>query len=351
MTKVFHLYKTFYPYSHGGVEKYIDSIMNSNSHFDHYLISIGDENLSNAKKIIFKKTFSYSSDIFSLDLINFILKNIDKEKDIIHLHSPWPTMELFFCFFNYKKIIITYHSDIIRQKFVNFFYKFANIYFLKNKVKKIIVTSKIYSSTSKILNKIPDDLIQVLPIGIADIKNFNDLDLIEDCRSNYVIFIGSNRTYKGIPLLKKIIDTENKKFILIGSNLLDFKKYNNVQVYENIDEEKKIELISKSSFLLMTSTSRNEAFGIVLIEALRSGIPLITPNINSGVIWINKNNFTGYVYQVGDLNDLKSKFKKINDLETKKYLQFRVNSRKRYIQHFQLSTMIKDLDKLYSKIS
>ena len=36
----------------------------------------------------------------------------------------------------------------------------------------------------------------------------------------------------------------------------------------------------------MTSISRNEAFGIVLIEALRSGLPLISPNIKSGVSWV-----------------------------------------------------------------
>ena len=31
-----------------------------------------------------------------------------------------------------------------------------------------------------------------------------------------------------------------------------------------------------------------------LIEALRSGLPLISPNIKSGVSWINKHNETGY---------------------------------------------------------
>ena len=64
MKKVFHLYKTFSPYTHGGVEKYIESIINSQSKFNHQILSIGNNKLSISKKIIFKKNFNYSSDIF-----------------------------------------------------------------------------------------------------------------------------------------------------------------------------------------------------------------------------------------------------------------------------------------------
>ena len=51
MKKVFHLYKTFSPYTHGGVEKYIESIINSQSKFNHQILSIGNNKLSNSKKI------------------------------------------------------------------------------------------------------------------------------------------------------------------------------------------------------------------------------------------------------------------------------------------------------------
>lgn len=349
MKKVFHLYKTFSPYTHGGVEKYIESIINSQSKFNHQILSIGNNKLSNSKKIIFKKTFNYSSDIFSLSLCKFVLKEIDRENDIIHLHTPWPTMEFFLCFFNFKKILVTYHSDIVRQKFINFFYKHITIFFLKNKASKVIVTSKMYYNSSEILKRVPKTNISIIPIGIEDLEN--SVNLEKDFRENYILFIGSNRSYKGIHLLEELVQKEPKKFILIGSGLSKFNKYSNVKLYENISEEKKANIISKASFLLMTSTSRNEAFGIVLVESLRSGIPIISPNLNSGVSWVNQDNLTGFIYKTGDLKDLKIKLKKIMDLKFSKYKDLRYQARIRYEQFFELNLMIKNLDKIYHEIS
>ena len=349
MKKVFHLYKTFFPYTHGGVETYIETIINSQSKFDHQILSIGNNKLSNSQRVIFKKTFNYSSDIFSLSLCKFILNEIDRENDIIHLHTPWPTMEFFLSFLNFKKIIVTYHSDIIRQKFINFFYKYITIFFLKNKANKVIATSEMYYNSSEILKRVPKTNVSVIPIGIEDLDN--SVNLEKDLRKNYILFIGSNRSYKGIPLLEELVRKEPKKFILIGSGLSKFNKYSNVKLYENISEEKKADLISKASILLMTSTSRNEAFGIVLVESLRSGIPIISPNLDSGVSWVNQDKLTGFIYKTGNLEDLKIKLKKIMELKFSKYKDLRYQARIRYEQFFKLNSMIKNLDQIYNEIS
>ncbi|MDB0034121.1 glycosyltransferase [Alphaproteobacteria bacterium] len=349
MKKVFHLYKTFYPYTHGGIETYIDSIIQSQSKFEHYFLSIGNSSLSNSQKFIFKKTFRYSSDIFSLDLCKYIIKNIDKDHDIIHLHTPWPTMEFFLCFLNFKKIIATYHSDIIRQKFVNFFFKYITIYFLKRKVGKVIATSDIYYKSSKILQKISKKKICIIPIGIKDLTHLDNLK--KDLRENYILFIGSNRSYKGIPLLEQLLKKESQKFVLVGSGLSHLNKYPNVKIYENISEKKKADIVSKASALLMTSTSRNEAFGIVLVESLRSGIPILSPDLNSGVSFVNQDNLTGFFYKTGDINDLRIKLKKFIRLELSKYLELRFQARLRYKQIFNLDNMIDSLDEIYYEIS
>lgn len=81
MKKIFHIYKTFYPFTHGGVETYIESLQTSAiSTYDHYLLSIGDMNFSNEKKIIFKKSFSKFSDVVSFSLFIYLLKKINKKK-------------------------------------------------------------------------------------------------------------------------------------------------------------------------------------------------------------------------------------------------------------------------------
>ena len=92
MKRVFHLYKTFSPHTRGGVETYIESIINSQSKFDHQILSIGNNKLSNSKKIIFQETFNYSSDVFSISLCKYIIKKINREMTsfiYIHLGQQW----------------------------------------------------------------------------------------------------------------------------------------------------------------------------------------------------------------------------------------------------------------------
>ena len=351
MKKVIHIYKTYKPFTHGGVETYIDSIINyKNSKFKHTLLSIGNINHTNQKKKIFKKSFSINSDTISFQLFFYLYKNVDRKNNILHLHTPWPSMELFLNIVGFENIVLTYHSDIVRQKLSNFFYKIINIKLLKkNRIKKIIVTSNIYYKTSKILMHIPRSKIRIIPIGIDDLSIPSKKSISKKLK--YILFIGSNRTYKGIILLERLIKKRNFNIVIIGSNLKKFNQYKNVKVYENINDIDKEKLISKAYLLLMTSITRNEAFGIALIEALRSGLPLISPNIKSGVSWINKHNETGYQYNTGNFDDMLNKIYKLMRIDKKSYNIMCKNAQTRYKRYFKLNTMMKKIENVYKSAS
>ena len=351
MKKIIHIYKTYKPFTQGGVETYIDSIISyKDSKFEHNLFSIGDVNHTSQNIKIFKKSFSFSSDIISFPLFLYLYKNVNKKNVILHLHTPWPSMELFLNTLGFNDIVITYHSDIVRQKFINFFYKKINIKLLnRNKIKKIIVTSKIYYDTSKILKYIPGSKIEIIPIGIKDLITPIKNSLGKKKKS--ILFIGSNRSYKGVELLERLIKKKNHNIVIIGSYLKKFNKFQNVKLYEDICDKDKEKIISDSYLLLMTSISRNEAFGIALVEALRSGIPIISPNINSGVSWINKHNETGYQYETKNFDDMCNKINKLIKIDEYSYKNMSDNAKKRYERYFKLSEMITRVEKIYSSIS
>ena len=351
MKKIIHIYKTYKPFTQGGVETYIDSIISyKDSKFEHNLFSIGDVNHTSQNIKIFKKSFSFSSDIISFPLFLYLYKNVNKKNVILHLHTPWPSMELFLNTLGFNDIVITYHSDIVRQKFINFFYKKINIKLLnRNKIKKIIVTSKIYYDTSKILKYIPGSKIEIIPIGIKDLITPIKNSLGKKKKS--ILFIGSNRSYKGVELLERLIKEKNHNIVIIGSYLKKFNKFQNVKLDEDICDKDKEKIISDSYLLLMTSISRNEAFGIALVEALRSGIPIISPNINSGVSWINKHNETGYQYETKNFDDMCNKINKLIKIDEYSYKNMSDNAKKRYERYFKLSEMITRVEKIYSSIS
>ena len=81
MKKVIHIYKTYKPFTQGGIEEYIDSIIShQNSKFEYNLLSIGNINHTSDKVKIFKKSFSFKSDIISLQLFFYLYKKVNKKK-------------------------------------------------------------------------------------------------------------------------------------------------------------------------------------------------------------------------------------------------------------------------------
>jgi rhamnosyl/mannosyltransferase len=62
---------------------------------------------------------------------------------------------------------------------------------------------------------------------------------------------------------------------------------------------------------VLPSNARSEAFGIVLVEAMASGLPCVTTEIGSGNSWIVKDGVTGYVVPPNDHEALASCIKRL----------------------------------------
>ena len=344
MTVIFHICKTYIPDSYGGVETYIHNIFNNSTKFKHIILTAGSKKTHKKENIYYFKTSKkIRSDNISIDLIKFLYKN-RKTISNIHFHSPWPSVEFFLIFFKFK-IVVTYHSDIVHQKILYFFFKPFQRAFLK-KSKCIIVTSKNYLESSTVLQKIKEK-IKIVPIGLKyekpyKVKNDNESELFK----KYIIYIGNNRKYKGLELLKKLIEEKKYNFVLVGNNL-EFLKGKNVKIYTNVSEHYKMYLISKSYFLILTSNLRSEAYGIVLLEAMMQGKPLLTSNINTGVSFINSNKINGLQFENNNYKDLLLKTETLYNFKIDKYKEYTKNNKKKYNKYFKLETMIESLDKIY----
>tara|TARA_A100001011_G_C14319305_1_gene849658 strand:- start:6315 stop:6887 length:573 start_codon:yes stop_codon:yes gene_type:complete len=163
--RVLHVYKSYYPDSVGGVERSIKNIIDglkdkgikSNLLTTHQKKKIPNQ-------FSFKKNFQIFRTPFSLGFfLNF--KSITNNFDIIHYHHPWPFMDLVHLIHNIKKIsIVTYHSDIVRQKKLNFLYRPIMNKFL-SKVDKIVCSSENYLKSSRVLKKFENKTLSI-PFGI-----------------------------------------------------------------------------------------------------------------------------------------------------------------------------------------
>lgn len=292
------------------------------------------------------------------------LRKIIANYDIVHLHHPDPMATLALLLCNPRtKIVVHWHSDIVRQKFALFFYKpIQNL--LIRRSDKIIATSANYAKSSQHL-KHCQHKIEIVPIGIrADFKlNKTRLQELRDkYKGRKVIFsLGRHVYYKGFEyLVESATFLGDDYMILIGGegplyNELDHKVRSlglssKVQLLGKISPDDMAPLFELCDIFCMSSVERSEAFGVVLIEAMSFGKPVVATNIpGSGVNWVNAHNETGLNVEPKNPRALADAFVEICS-DRERYNLFSARSKERFESTFTRGQMLKSLITLYSNL-
>lgn len=359
MIKILHLYKSYYK-SIGGIEKFIQNIVNYDAHNQHDVACISNKTgiiKSNNNKIyIFKKSFQIASNPFSLDMF-LNMNELIKKYDLIHFHYPYPTIDIFSFLrlsFRYdtKKLIITYHSDIVRQKFLEINYSFFRRSFFKNAA-LILSTSDKYIKGSYLYPKISKIPYFSIPIGIE--KNKSSKIFNKKLPQKFFLFVGAHRYYKGLFILLKSFQSINIPLVIAGSGpetkkLLQFKnnhKIKNIIFVGTVSDAEKNYLYENCYAFIFPSNMRSEAFGIALVEAFSFKKAAITSDIDSGMNFININKYTGLYFKNNDYDDLKDKITFLFNNEKLNRI-YGINAYKRYKNLFSIEPFIKNYQNIYS---
>ncbi|MCA2415567.1 glycosyltransferase [Vibrio chemaguriensis] len=232
--------------------------------------------------------------------------------DIIHVHFPNPLAlcALFFLSTN-SKIVVHWHSDIVKQKFLKIPFIPIQKWVLK-RCSRIITTSPIYAQSSTDLQPYLDK-VEVIPIGInVERYDFIDSSRLTQLKEKYadkkIIFsLGRHVYYKGFEyLIESALNLPDDYIILLGGvgeltgsyqNLINKYSLNDkVILLGKIPSSDISAYFSICDVFCLPSVERSEAYGVVQLEAMCFGKPVISTDIyGSGVPWVNKNNVSGLV--------------------------------------------------------
>jgi glycosyltransferase involved in cell wall biosynthesis len=317
--KILHIYKNAYPNSYGGVESVIHQLcleLSSRS-IDSVVLTTGNKNYEyiinkNYKVITCKSQMTILSMPISFSFIINYIKLI-KNKDLVHYHYPWPFMDLIEIFLNKNvKSVVTYHSDIIKQKKAKLIYNYINHIFFK-RVSLIIPTSENYYITSDTLKKVDSRKIKIITIGLDEKnykinKNIKYYELKKQFNYKFFLFVGVLRYYKGLHILINAMKNKYYKVIIIGSGPIENElkirceklKLDNVIFMGKVSNEIKHIILDLSYCLVFPSNLRSEAFGVSLLEGAIFNKPLISSEIGTGTSFVNINNHTGLVIPPSD---------------------------------------------------
>src|SRR3990167_524364 len=360
--KILHIYKSYYPYTLGGIEKFIETLCECTTAagVQNELLTTApcDEIVCDKNGAIIKNYYPVSIEKFSCPISFSLLKNFKvkaKACDLIHFHFPWPFGDLLKLLSGVKKpYIVTYHSDIIRQKLILPLYSPLMKYFL-SRANKIVATSENYVKSSPILKCFPHNM-SVIPIGLND-RAAVDSNLKKP-EKPYFLFVGVLRQYKGLSfLIEAMRNVEHYNLIIVGDGpcygelkiLISRYHLKNVFLIGYATEEKKYELYQNAYGVVSSAHLRNEAYCYMLIEGLMFGKPLISTELNTGTSFVNAHKKTALVVPPGNACSLK---RAMNELIENKSAtaEYGANARIRFQELFTADKMTTSYMDIYQKI-
>ncbi len=248
--------------------------------------------------------------------------------NVVHLHFPNPIAHLIGLLFpaNVKRVI-TWHSDIVRQKRLLAMY----LPFLQNITNRadalIAATPAHFTSSTQIPANFPSIKCHVIPYG----RDFSDLALTpysatlctklqEQAKtittSGHIIFaLGRHVYYKGFDVLIEAMQHVDAQLILGGDGPLRDKLQkqaaqlgvaHKVLFTGPIDEADLAAYFNACDVFCLPSVAQSEAFGLVQLEAMACSKPVVCSQLNNGVNVVNQDGVTGLAVPVRDIQALAS---------------------------------------------
>lgn len=368
--KVLHVYRTYFPDTQGGVEEVIRQIcLNSRVYgIESRIFTVSAHpqpkvvNSIEGDIVRAKRNFEIASTGFSLEAFSDF-KRQAQWADIIHYHFPWPFADLLHSTLaKGKKTVVTYHSDIVRQQALNWFYRPLMQRFLGS-VDRIVATSPNYLGSSEVLPRYQDK-VEVIPIGLSE-DSFPKLEADFACLqqianqygTGYFFFVGILRYYKGLHLLLEAMRELPFKLIVAGTGPAEAELHqqaqqlglDNVEFVGFVSDEKKAALMHHARAVILPSHLRSEAFGVTLLEAAMSGKAMISTELGTGTSYINLHGQTGLVVEPGSAKSLRDAMERLSTDEAL-CSKFAEQARLRYESLFTGHKMGEAYGRLYASL-
>ncbi|MGB0452296.1 MAG: glycosyltransferase [Bacteriovoracaceae bacterium] len=366
--KVLHVGKFYHPFK-GGIESVIKNSCEElvKEDIDVTVLCSNtkcrfETDIINGVKVFRSPTlFTLFSQPLSLLIPLFLLRWRHKY-DVIHIHSPNPFVEFFSMLFlkKHKNVVLTHHSDIVRQKLLKVFYLPFYKKFLKT-VESIFVPTTNHITYSNSLPKF-ENKCHIVPFFIPE-SSFElkpeysqTISEIKNEYGPFGLFVGRLVGYKGVEILIEAAKEINHKIVIVGDgplriklesliseNSLEGKVYILGRVESN---EKFVSLYHASQYIILPSISPNENFGVVQLEAMYCQKPVLTTNLKSGVPAVGIPGETTLLSEPGNVKGLASNMNRIHSDELL-YRRLVKNGKELYSKKYQKDQVIKRTLELY----
>jgi glycosyltransferase involved in cell wall biosynthesis len=364
--RVLHVYKDYYPVV-GGMENHVRLLARGKARRGHEITVLVTSltgktevvEMEGVRVIKAGRLATVASTPISFALFSWMRR---LKPDVTHLHFPYPWGELAHLMFGRgQRTVITYQSDIVRQQGLLRLYR-PFLWQILARADRIIATSPNYVQSSPYLRKVSDKC-TVIPLGI-DLEPFLQprTEEVRRLRDRYgsplILFVGLLRYYKGLNYLIRAMRDIDARLLVVGSGPMGREwqaLVANLGLSEKVFFEGRVEdedlpaHYQACDIFVLPGSHRSEAFGVVQVEAMACGKPVVSTELGTGTSYVNVDGQTGLVVPPRDPDALALA---INRLLADEQLRTMMGERgrERSRQEFSQDIMIDRVLKLYGSL-
>ncbi len=320
--RVLHIYKDYHPVF-GGIENHLRWLAEAQAARGHDVTvlvtnpagmttAVREEN--GVRVIRAARLATVASTPLSLSLPLLLRR---ESPDIVHLQFPYPVAEVSqWLLRRGRATIISYQSDVVRQAAILKFYN-PILKRVLRQADRILASSPNYIQSSPWLRPLARKC-TVVPLGV-DVKRFASPQpaRVQAIRRRYpgplLLFVGRLRYYKGLEYLIRAMQRVEATLLIVGTGpeaarlgamSYDLGLAEKVHFLADVSDEALPVYYQAADVFVLPSSHRSEAFGIVLLEAMAAGTPLISTELGTGTSWVNQDGVTGLVAPPRDADAL-----------------------------------------------
>lgn len=284
--------------------------------------------------------------------------------DIAHLHFPYPLGEVAQLLVGRsRRLVISYHSDIVRQRRLLALYR-PMMERVLARADCLLVATPNYLATSETLARWRAKC-AVLPYGI-DQRRFqrtgSEDAAVRRLRDAYgpgpiLLFVGVLRYYKGLSYLLEAMRHVDARLLVVGQGPMEPALRAQAQalalgdrvVFAGAVPDSELPAYYRAAdAFVLPACERSEAFGLVLVEALASGLPLVTTELGTGTSYVNHHGETGIVVPPRDSQALASALQQLVDDSA---LRARLSQgARKQAERFTADRMVADVLSVYREV-
>jgi glycosyltransferase involved in cell wall biosynthesis len=293
------------------------------------------------------------------------LRSIQDDYGIIHVHLPDPMAGVaLFLTRPRSKIVLHWHNDIVRQRFLLNFYLPIQTWLLK-RADAVITTSPNYIEGSLYLADYKAKC-HVVPVGVdrdrMSVSPGKVAEIRDRFRGKRIVFsIGRLSRYKGYTYLVEAARHLGDGYVVLiaGSGPLRGeledrirreRMEHRVQLLGPVRYEDVGSYYEACDIYCLSSVSRNEGFGLVQVEAMLFRKPVVSTAVEgSGVTWANIDGQTGYVVEPRNAQALAGAIERICSDEAL-YARLGENGFRRATELFTVDRMLESTLGVYEAV-